>query len=258
MFLFYANKTDMTLAEDSMEVLTTGAQNIYQCSFAFSPDWDSVDRTAVFSAGDVRISIPLEGDNQCIVPHEVLAKPETMLFAGIYGTKNGELVMPTIRVSMGKIYPGTQIGDAPVEPTPEIYDQILYQSNQALEAVRSLREEANSGSFRGRDGETPHVGSNGNWFLGGEDTGKPSRGIQGIPGINGRDGVQGPRGAAGRDGIQGPQGLQGPTGPRGAAGARGADGYTPVKGRDYFTEADKQELICRVLEALPDGNEEAY
>lgn len=29
------------------------------------------------------------------------------------------------------------------------------------------------------------------------------------------------------------------------------DGYTPVKGTDYFTEADKQELVNAVLAALP-------
>ena len=34
-------------------------------------------------------------------------------------------------------------------------------------------------------------------------------------------------------------------------GAPGTDGYTPVKGTDYFTEADKTELVNAVLAALP-------
>ena len=41
---------------------------------------------------------------------------------------------------------------------------------------------------------------------------------------------------------QGPQGEQGPA---------GKDGHTPVKGTDYWTESDKQEIIDSVLAALP-------
>lgn len=34
-------------------------------------------------------------------------------------------------------------------------------------------------------------------------------------------------------------------------GIQGADGKTPVKGTDYYTEADKQEMVNLVLNALP-------
>ena len=47
-------------------------------------------------------------------------------------------------------------------------------------------------------------------------------------------------------GNQGPQGEQGPA---------GKDGHTPVKGTDYWTEADKQEIINSVLAALPSAEE---
>ena len=42
--------------------------------------------------------------------------------------------------------------------------------------------------------------------------------------------------------IKGPKGDTGPAGPAGATGPQGAAGYTPVKGKDYFTEADKKSL----------------
>lgn len=35
---------------------------------------------------------------------------------------------------------------------------------------------------KGDDGTTPHIGENGNWYIGEEDTGKPSRGEKGDPG----------------------------------------------------------------------------
>lgn len=56
----------------------------------------------------------------------------------------------------------------------------------------------------GKDGITPTIGENGNWYLGEIDTGKPSRG------------EQGPKGEQGETGEQGPPGQTGPTGPIGA------------------------------------------
>ena len=41
----------------------------------------------------------------------------------------------------------------------------------------------------GADGLTPHIGENGNWYLGDEDTGKPSRGAPGAKGDPGKDGA---------------------------------------------------------------------
>lgn len=55
--------------------------------------------------------------------------------------------------------------------------------------------------------------------------------------------------------IKGPAGPQGATG---ATGANGANGKTPVKGTDYFTEADKTEMVNAVLAALPNGDVVAY
>lgn len=36
----------------------------------------------------------------------------------------------------------------------------------------------------------------------------------------------------------------------------GQDGYTPVKGEDYFTETDKKELVDKVLKEIPEDEEE--
>lgn len=47
-------------------------------------------------------------------------------------------------------------------------------------------------------------------------------------------------------------------GDKGDTGATGADGKTPVKGTDYWTAADKQEIINDVIAALPDGTEVSY
>ena len=57
-----------------------------------------------------------------------------------------------------------------------------------------------------------------------------------IKGEKGDKGDKGDTGANGKDGINGKDGV---------------DGYTPVKGKDYFTETDKAEIVSSVIEALP-------
>ena len=74
-------------------------------------------------------------------------------------------------------------------------------------------------------------------------------GPQGPAGEQGPKGDKGDTGEQGPQGIQGPQGEQGPkgdTGNIGPQGPAGADGHTPVKGTDYFTEAD----IAAIKEGL--------
>ena len=53
-------------------------------------------------------------------------------------------------------------------------------------------------------------------------------------------------------------GAQGPKGDKGDTGPAGADGYTPVRGTDYFTEADKTEMVNAVLAALPAAEGVSY
>ncbi len=89
----------------------------------------------------------------------------------------------------------------------------------------------------GADGVTPHIGDNGHWYIGSTDTGKPSRGATGA---KGNTGATGPAGAPGKD------------------GEKGDPGKTPVRGTDYWTAADKQEIVSSVIAALPDGTEVIY
>ena len=85
----------------------------------------------------------------------------------------------------------------------------------------------------GANGLTPHIGANGNWWIGGTDTLKPARGEQGIQGLRGERGLQGERGAQGERGIQGlqgAQGVQGLPGAKGDTGERGAQGERGLQG----------------------------
>ena len=63
----------------------------------------------------------------------------------------------------------------------------------------------------GKDGDTPTIGVNGNWFLGSTDTGLPSRGTQGVPGEKGDRGEKGDKGEKGDRGSKGDKGEPGTT-----------------------------------------------
>jgi hypothetical protein len=75
-------------------------------------------------------------------------------------------------------------------------------------------------TVKGDPGDTPYIGANGNWFIGNTDTGVKAKGDKGDTG---------------------------------AAGKNGSDGKTPVRGTDYWTEADKTEIKSYVDEAIRNG-----
>lgn len=71
-------------------------------------------------------------------------------------------------------------------------------------------------------------------------------------------GGKGDPGAKGDPGDKGDTGAQGAKGDTGATGPQGPAGKTPVRGTDYWTAADKQEIVNSVIAALPDGTEVSY
>ena len=91
----------------------------------------------------------------------------------------------------------------------------------------------------GTDGKTPYVGDNGNWYIGADDTGKPSRGAKGEPGQDGvtptfsiesvETGEPGTDAEVTMTGDAPNHGLKFviPRGDKGDTGAAGADGKTP-------------------------------
>ena len=113
--------------------------------------------------------------------------------------------------------------------------------------MRFIEEDSNFdvqfGSFiqvgDGEDGATfyPSVDADGNlsWT---NNKGLPNPHTVNIKGAKGN---QGEKGEDGKDGVNGKDGKD------------GADGHTPIKGVDYFTEADKAELVADVIATLPNA-----
>lgn len=141
---------------------------------------------------------------------------------------------------------------------------------------------------KGDTGATGVQGPKGDKGDTGEQGPQGETGPQGPQGLQGEVGPQGPKGEKGDTGEQGPAGADGvsPTvstsksgkvttitfvdatgtktatindgadgekGDTGDTGPAGANGYTPVRGTDYWTAADQEQIVSDVLAALPNA-----
>lgn len=91
----------------------------------------------------------------------------------------------------------------------------------------------------GADGITPHIGENGNWWIGEVDTGVCAVAQNGSNGVDGKDGTDGKDGAPGKDGVDGTPGVDGQNGKDGTNGKDGKDGVSVTS----CVINDKGELV---------------
>lgn len=146
-------------------------------------------------------------------------------------SEDGKRITPTLYAPLGAVALGADPnGDPSTDPTLPVWAQIQAQigdlADLTTEAkdtlVAAINEAARTGGagsmdlrvadgyvqystdggmtwtnliamaeLKGADGITPTIGSNGNWYLGNTDTGKPSRGEKGDEGQPGKDGADG-------------------------------------------------------------------
>lgn len=105
------------------ELLTSGMVG-QPIEFEYSPDFDGLTLTAVFTNGKTIVDV-LNPGNQCVIPHEVLDTVGTLVKVGIYATKGNELVIPTVYAAVGIVLKGADpSGDVSVDPTLPVWAQI--------------------------------------------------------------------------------------------------------------------------------------
>ena len=132
MFILYAEKTRLSVQKS--EPVTSGSVNVYPVRFQFSPDWDGMVPTAVFRADWKTYAVVLDQNGECVIPWEALAKPRCRLEAGVYGARDGNVVLPTIWADLGTILEGAGPGEPARPPTAGVLEQVMGE----LAAVRQL------------------------------------------------------------------------------------------------------------------------
>ena len=103
----------------------------------------------------------------------------------------------------------------------------------------ALAQAKASGEFKGEDGKTPYVGNDGYWYINGASTGVKAQGNDG-KGISSvaktsTNGLVDTYTITFTDGTKTTYTV-----------TNGKDGYTPVKGTDYWTNADKNAIVNEV------------
>ena len=247
------------------------------------PAWDSLRKTVVFRGAATKDV--LDAGNEIVIPAEVVSKAGGSLYMGVYGVDaEDHVAIPTIWTELGVIQgAATPSGDASTAPSLPVWAQIqamvgdlgTLDTEAKSNLVAAINEALTKGGeiapaevqrivedylkanppgtvSDGKDGITPTIGKNGNWYLGSTDTGKPSRGADGTPGATGAPGKDGAPGADGKDGITPTIGKngnwylgstdtgkpsRGAGGTPGAAGASGKDGSPGADGKDGITPA---------------------
>ena len=247
------------------------------------PAWDSLRKTVVFRGAATKDV--LDAGNEIVIPAEVVSKAGGSLYMGVYGVDaENHVAIPTIWTELGVIQgAATPSGDASTAPSLPVWAQIqamvgdlgTLDTEAKSNLVAAINEALTKGGeiapaevqrivedylkanppgtvSDGKDGITPTIGKNGNWYLGSTDTGKPSRGADGTPGATGAPGKDGAPGANGKDGITPTIGKngnwylgstdtgkpsRGAGGTPGAAGASGKDGAPGADGKDGITPA---------------------
>lgn len=155
------------------ETLTSGMIG-KEVKLEFSKEWDNLKKTAVFTAGSVTRDV-MNVSDVAVIPAEVLTTPLQRLYVGVYGVcEDGKKVIPTIRVEGPWILPGVNpSGDESTDPGLPVWTQLDQR-------IAKLEEnETDNGSSEPADGITPHIGENGNWYIGTADTGVKAKGEDG-------------------------------------------------------------------------------
>lgn len=127
-----------------------------------------------------------------------------------------------LNVKIGDRFVGIPVMRGENGKTPEIRldGKVLQYRFDADGEWQTIFDFSTVETVKGDPGDTPYIGANGNWFIGDTDTGVKAKGDKGDTG---------------------------------SAGKNGSDGKTPVRGTDYWTEADKTEIKSYVDEAIVNG-----
>lgn len=144
---------DQHLTTGSKPKIASGDMNSVLLHVEFDPIWDKFTKTAVFfTSNDETVYEMILTDDECTVPHEVLAESGT-LFIGIRGICAEDNAIKTSTLVKYRIDDGAPVGDGTtVDPTPDVYQQILKRLNN-LETGGSNGTGNNAEVFNGGEPE---------------------------------------------------------------------------------------------------------
>ena len=237
------NVTENKVSIKEEQVLNENEYNIHKIQFDFSSEYtDDLVKIALFSI-DNHTYKKIISNNECDIPPEVLTqRGYSILGVYAYKTEQDTLVLryspsPT-KIS---VYDGSYKADAensePITPSEiEQYQQILQNSLQQFQNQYNALVEETEGDIQAIEDELQRKVDEG--YFDGEDGFSPIAKV-----------IQKSNGAT----IE----IEDKNGKTTADVLNGEDGYTPVRGVDYWTEEDKQEVEEEATQQIEEYNENA-
>lgn len=237
------NVTENKVSIKEEQILNENEYNIHKIQFDFSSEYtDDLVKVALFSI-DNHTYKKIISNNECDIPPEVLTqRGYSILGVYAYKTEQDSLVLryspsPT-KIS---VYDGSYKADAensePITPSEiEQYQQILQNSLQQFQNQYNALVEETEGDIQAIEDELQRKVDEG--YFDGEDGFSPIAKV-----------IQKSNGAT----IE----IEDKNGKTTADVLNGEDGYTPVRGIDYWTEEDKQEVEEEATQQI-EGKIEEY
>lgn len=275
------------LVERRDAVITSGSVETVTAAFEFDVSWDGFTKTAIFAAGDTVTRVLLDDTGVCTVPWEVLTDAR-QLTVGVVGM-DGDRVLPSVRVPVFVAEGIYTSGTAPEAPTPDVYEQLVALAQQTQSIAQSVRDDADAGKFDGApgtpgdDGKTPVKGvdywtpeeqaeisaaienansaastanfaaDNANLAASDANTAAETAASEAYNAIDAagtaNDAASTAIAAASAANAKAAE-LQAKADAGDFDGKDGADGYTPVRGVDYWNADDQSEIIERTKRAV--------
>lgn len=176
---------EYALEPEEIDGGTSGSFGDIKLSFEFSDGWKDLSKKVVFHpvrGAPVEV-LWLDSTSEIDVPPEATAVSGVAHFVLCGYVTDSDNVTRNIISLPGKINvkptykaKGGNTKKVTKDNFSQLLDAVKGEINNAIEDAVA------SGEFKGDDGVTPHIGSNGNWYIGDTDTGISAKGTKGDSG----------------------------------------------------------------------------
>lgn len=176
---------EYALEPEEIDGGTSGSFGDIKLSFEFSEGWKDLSKKVVFHpvrGAPVEVLL-LDSTSEIDVPPEATAVSGVAHFVLCGYVTDSDNVTRNIISLPGKINvkptykaKGGNTKKVTKDNFSQLLDAVKGEINNAIEDAVA------SGEFKGDDGVTPHIGSNGNWYIGDTDTGISAKGTKGDSG----------------------------------------------------------------------------